>query len=109
MALTYFTVEDNSAPSLQITLKRNRHAIDLTGSVVEMAIQNKKTKEITNDGHQTCALVNDEEGIMSYPVEVGDFPDPSVDYLAEVKITYSSGKVERIYDQLVVSVRPKIF
>lgn len=108
MALTYFTVEDNTAPALQITLKRNNRPIDLTGSTVTLAIQNKKTKAITNTGHQNCALVNDEGGIISYPVEDGDFDDPAVDYLAEVKIIYSSGKEERIYDMLNISVRPKI-
>lgn len=108
MGLIYLTVEDNTAPALQITLKRNGRGIDLTGATVTLAIQNKRTKTITNTGHQACALVAEDEGVISYPVEDGDFNEPGDDYIAEVKITYSSGKVERIYDMLSISVRPKV-
>lgn len=106
--ITYFTVEENTAPAIEITLNRNNTPIDLTGATVTMAIQNKKTKAITNAGHQNCTVILADEGVITYLVEINDFPDPNVDYLAEIKITHSSGRVERLYDLINVSVRPKI-
>lgn len=106
--ITYFTVEDNTAPALEITLNRNGSPINLDGATVTLAIQNKKTKEITNTGHQTCSIADPDSGSIAYQVEVDDFPDPNVDYLAEIKIVHSSGRSERIYDLISVSLRNKI-
>lgn len=107
MAITYFTVEENTAPAIEITLKRNGTAIDLTGSTIDLIIQNPKTKRVTNAGHQTCSIIDD-DGIIGYEVQEGDLPNPNIDYLAEVKITYPDSTVERIYDILQISIRPKL-
>lgn len=108
MAQVYFTVEDNTAPDLRITLKRGGSSLDLTGCTVTMGIRNKRTKAITNTGHQNCTIISASEGIITYTPQANDYDNPAVDYEAEVKVTYPGGGVERIYETLTINPRPKI-
>ena len=105
MAVVFLTVEGNTAPAIQLTLKRNRQPIDLTGAAVALIIQNPKTKTVTNTGHQACSILEDEGGVIAYDIVDGDFANHNIDYRAEVKVTYSSGKIERIYETLTIDPR----
>jgi hypothetical protein len=109
MAAIYLTVEGNLEPSIQVTLNRNKVPIDLTGCTVVMRIQDTQLKTITNTGHQDCTLPSDlTTGVVSYPVQTGDFAHPSHDYLAECEITHPGGRPETIYEQIIINPRKKL-
>jgi hypothetical protein len=111
------TVEDNSAPPINLTLKRKVVAedgdisyavIDLTdASTVELIIRRQRTKTITNDGHQTCSIIDADAGEVRYQPEATDWPEKGL-YAAEAKITYIGGRYEIIYEQLKIKARKKL-
>lgn len=98
-------VEDNTAPPLLLTLKRDGTVIDVTGCTVRLIIARGST--ITNTGHQDCTLVTPTSGIVQYDIEDGDFPSPGT-YKADVEIEYADGTIERLYDQLNIKARRKL-
>ena len=108
MPTTFLTVNQNTAPAIQISLVRDGAPIDVTGATALLIIKNKKTKAIVNTGHQDCIIVDGTNGVISYVPGSGDFNHPSTDYLAEVRVTYPDSPVETIYDQLLISVRPRL-
>lgn len=107
MADTFFTVEGNTSPALEIELKRKKVPISLVdASSVEMTIKNQNTNVVTNTGHKTCSIIDADDGVISYNIQSGDFPSPDVSYTCEVKIIWNSGATERMYNKLNVSIRP---
>lgn len=98
-------VEDNTAPPIILTLKRDGVAIDLTGAAVSVIIAKGST--ITNTGHQAATVTTPAAGIISYTPQAGDFSTPG-SYKADVQITYADTTVERLYDQLKIKARRKI-
>lgn len=105
MAVTILKiVEDNTSPALSITCKRDGVVINLTGSTVVLIIARGAT--ITNAGG-ACTLTDATNGVISYQPVVTDFPLPGK-YKGDVKITYPSGGVEVIYEQLLWQVRKRI-
>jgi hypothetical protein len=107
MAYIYL-VEDNTAPTIDLTLKRDGTVINLTNATsVILTIQNRETAAITNTGHQTCAITGLLTGQVQYAIQAVDFPTKGA-YLGEIKITYTTGEVEILYEQLHVTVRKKI-
>lgn len=107
MAVNFYIVEDNTAPAYQITCERDGEAIDLTGAAVSLILKSKSLGTITNTGHQTCTLVTAASGIISYTAESTDFPSAGR-YVADVKVVYSGGGVEILYEQAKWKVRAKI-
>lgn len=107
MPVNFKIVEDNTAPAYQITCTRDGTAIDLTGASVNLIIQQRSTGTITNTGHQTASLVTAASGIISYTAQAGDFPAAG-NYVADVKVTYSGGGIEILYQQAKFKVRSKI-
>lgn len=109
MALVYLTVEGNLEPALELTARRRTGPIDLTGCTVNLIILNPKTKTITNTGHQGCTLTSDPTtGIVHYNVQAGDFPNPDIDYKAELQIIHANTKPEILYDILIIDQRKKL-
>lgn len=109
MAQVFPTVEDNTAPAIEITLKRGRNGtVVLTGASALLIIQDPKTKTITNTGHQNCIITDDLNGVITYEYVAGDFDNPKLTYTSEVRVTYPSGKVETFYEQLFIDPRPKL-
>ena len=98
-------VEDNTAPSILLTLKRDGVVIDLTGTTVDLIIAKGST--ITNAANQDCTLVTPTSGTVQYDIGAADFATPG-SYKADVEITYADASVERLYDQLSLKVRRKI-
>jgi len=98
-------VEDNTAPSITLTLKRDGVAIDVTGSTVNLIIARGNT--ITNSGHQECTPVTASSGIVKYSPVAGDFPSAGK-YVADIEIIYPSTAVERLYEQLKLKARKKV-
>lgn len=98
-------VEDNTAPSIVLTAQRDGAAIDVTGATVELILA--KGSNITNTGHQECTIVTPTSGRVQYDPQDGDFATPGK-YKADLKVTYSNGTVETLYDQLTFQVRRKL-
>ena len=107
----FYIVEDNTAPAYVITCKRNVSgtltAIDLTGATVTLILVQKSTGDITNASNQSCTLVTAASGIISWTAIATDFPTRGR-YVADIKVTYNGGGVERLYDQAVWQVRNKV-
>lgn len=104
----YGTVQGNTAPDIIISLKRNKRAIDLSdASAVDFTIKHPKTKQITNSDHTTCAVLDAEAGQIGYSGEDTDFDGAKerMEFEGEVKITYDSGRIEYIYEKLILIVR----
>lgn len=104
MAQIYRTVVGNDSPSLVITCERNDVAIDVTGATVTLAIRNERTGVTTNTGTQSCSLTTPASGIVTYAPSVTDFPTEDR-YFGDIKIVHGSGKIEHIYEILLVIVR----
>lgn len=107
MSQTFFTVKDSLEPSMEFTLRQNGQAIPLAGATVKMVITNNRTKAVTNTGHQTCSIVDEDAGTIAYQVQAGDFPKPADDYIGEFQITHSSGRLQILYETVIISVRDR--
>lgn len=107
----FWIVETNTAPAYVITCVRTANgvssAIDLTGSTVELILVQKSTGDVTNTGHQSASIVTAGSGIISYTAQAADFPTKGT-YKADIKVTYGSGGIERLYDQAIWKVRNKV-
>ena len=107
MAFNFFITEDNTAPSYTITCKRAGTAISLAdASTVALIIQQKSTGSITQTG-KNATITTAASGIITYTADVTDFPGAGT-YVGDIKITYSGGGVEILYNQVRWKVRAKI-
>lgn len=104
---TIYLVENNTAPVIELRLRRKGKKVDLTGATVELILAKESDGSVVNTGHQTCTITDAARGIVQYAQESGDFDGTQI-YLGDVKVTHSSGKVEIWRDQLRVDVRDKI-
>ena len=104
MAQNYQTVVGNQQPDLVFTVQRNNTAINVTGATVELIITNERTGLQTNAGRTSCTLTTPVTGIVTYASNSADFTTEDR-YIGEVKITYSTTKVERVSELLVVVAR----
>lgn len=104
MSSIFLTVTDNTKPDLALTLQRDSTAIDLTGATVDLIITNANTGEVTNTGHQACTVVTAAAGTVTYAAAAGDFPDEGR-YVGELKVNYTGGKVERLYEKVIIVAR----
>lgn len=105
MAVTTLNiVQGNTAPAFDLTLKRAGEAINLTGASVQIIIAKGST--ITQVGG-TCTIVGASTGEINYSPISSDFPLQGK-YKADVKITYSGGTTEIVYEQQNFNVRKKI-
>lgn len=100
----YRTVIGNNAPDLVITCQRNGTAINITGATVKLMIQNERTGITTNGSNQSCALTTPASGIITYSPALADFPQEGR-YVASIEITYASGKIEEIREEVLIIVR----
>lgn len=107
MSAIFLNVETNTAPTVNLTLEHNGVAIDLTGASVILVIVNANTGIVTNSGHQSCTITSAISGKVSYTAQATDFPAGGR-YTGGVKITYPSGQVERLYENIVIIIRSKI-
>jgi hypothetical protein len=98
-------VEQNTAPPIQITCQRAGQSIDVTGCTVDLIITNGSVQ--TNTGHTSCNLVTPTAGLVQYTPQTGDFPTAGT-YTCDVKITYSTGSQEVLYDQLKIKARLRV-
>lgn len=101
---TLKTVVANTAPALLITCERDGTVINLTGAVVTLIIAKGST--ITQVGG-LCVLVTPASGIISYSPLATDFPTAGT-YKGDVKVVYSDGSIEILYEQLKMKARSKI-
>lgn len=107
MATNFKIVEDNTAPDYVITCTRDGTAIDLSSaSTVALIIKNKATSTITQAGKE-AAITTPAAGKITYTADVTDFPSAGT-YVADIKVTYSSGGIEILYNQVRFKVRAKI-
>lgn len=106
MSTIYLTVEENSAPNIDLILQRNSDRIDVTGATVVLVITNK-AGTVVNTGHQTCTITDATQGEVTYAVNAADFANPGT-YNAEVKITYANNTVERLYEVITIVARRKL-
>lgn len=99
-------VEDNTAPTIQLTIKRESLPVNLTGASVDLIIKNSTSGEITNVGDQACTITDAADGVIEYDPNATDFPSAGT-YVCDVEITYADATVEVVYEQLTVEVRAK--
>lgn len=97
-----YTVQNNTAPPIVITLERDGNPIDVTGATVDLYINLNGT--VTNTGHTSCTLTTPASGVVTYTTEAADFATAG-SYNCEVKITYGDGTVETIYQEFQVVSR----
>lgn len=100
-----FTVKSNSEPSIIITLERSGTAIDVTGATVDLFINLNGT--VINTGHTSCALTTPVSGIVTYDLTAADTATPGLAN-CEVRITYSGGGVETIYQKFQLNIRDNL-
>lgn len=96
------TVAGNTAPALALTAKRGGVVVDVTGATVSLIITSGGV--VTNAGHQTCSLTSPTLGLVSYTRIAGDLSVKGT-YICDLKIVYSGGGVEILYDQLRIKAR----
>ena len=106
MAQKILTVEDNTAPTITLTLKRGGAPINLT-TVGSVDLYIKRNNIITNAGGTACTVVTPLDGIIGYSLGVSDLANAGT-YEAEVKITYGDATIETIYEKFNIKVRTKL-
>lgn len=99
-------VEDNSAPNIVVTLKRDGTAINLS-TVGSVDLYISKDGTITNSGHTDCAISDPLLGIITYVPQTADFASAGT-YNLEIKITYGDASVETIYEKFRIQARAKL-
>lgn len=105
MALAVKAVQNNTAPSYQITCTRDDGTvIDLTNCTVTMKLYKGSTQTNSTSGHDACTLVSATTGVISWTPKVGDLPSPG-SYKGDVKVTYSDLTFEVLYGQFLLKVR----
>lgn len=98
-------VVGNSAPSYELTLQNDGTAIDLSAaSTVELIISNERTGTITNASNDTCVITSASAGQIRYDRNINDFPT-SGRYKGDVKITFSSGAIETLFEYVIFAIR----
>lgn len=98
----YQTVVGNNQPDLTITCQRDSTAINLSSvTSVLFIITNERTGSVTNSSAQACTITTAASGIVTYSPAATDFPSYGR-YIGEIKITYTSGKVERLKERLLI-------
>lgn len=103
----FYITEDNTAPSYTITCTREGTAIDLTDATdVSLIIEKKSDGTITQAG-KSATIATAASGIITYSADATDFPSKGT-YVADIKITYSGGGIEILYNQVRFKVRNKI-
>ena len=107
MAINFKITEDNTAPSYVITCKRDGTAINLAdASDATLIIRRKSDNTITQSG-KAASITTPASGIITYTADSTDFPSAGI-YVADVKLTYTSGGIEILYSQVKWKVRTKI-
>lgn len=97
-----FTVQNNTAPPIVLTLERSDNPINVTGATVDLYIN--LTGTVVNTGHTSCALTTPAAGVVTYTTHASDFTTPGV-YNCEIKISYGDGTIETLYQKFQVSSR----
>lgn len=102
----FFIVASNTAPGYDITCQRAGTDIDLTGATVIVELYNKSTKQVTNSTNQSAGTVvkTATAGLIEYTAISSDFPTKGT-YVADIKVTYAAGGIERLYNQATWKVR----
>lgn len=103
MSASFKIVTGNTAPTYVITCTRDGTAIDLTGATITLILK-KRGGSVTNTGHQTCTLVTPASGIISYTALAADFATVGT-YTGDVKVVYSGGGIEILFQQARWRVR----
>lgn len=101
---TINTVEQNTAPPLDLTAQRSGTAINLAGCTINLVITLSGVQ--TNTGHTGCTIVNSATGLVSYVRQSTDTPTAGI-YLCDLIVTYSDTTVEVLYTQLKLNVAKK--
>jgi hypothetical protein len=97
---TIYTFVGDTAPSVNFNVTRQNPTpglapvvVDLTGCSVSFFIQNPLTLVRTNSGNATCTITSPTAGAVTYAWGSSDIPVEGI-YNAQLKITYSNGKLE---------------
>lgn len=102
-----FSVTTNTAPPIVLTLTRNGVVIDLT-TVTNVDLSMSLNGTITNTGHTSCSINSPASaGIVTYTPQASDFASAGL-LNCEVKLTYSGGTIERLYQTFQIQVRAKL-
>lgn len=97
------TVQGNTAPAFQVTLKRNGTVINLVGATVKLSIMDAQTREVTNAGHQSATLVDAANGVIGYTPQIGDFNDGR--HFGKAIVTYTGGAIEQLHEVVQIIAR----
>jgi len=107
MAVNFRIVEDNTAPDYTITCTRDGTAINLSSATsVVLIIKRKSDGTITQAG-KAATITTPASGVITYTADSTDFPSAGK-YAADIKVTYTGGGVEILYNQATWKVRSKI-
>ena len=107
VAVNFKIVEDNTAPNYVITCTRDGSTMSLAdASTVTFIIKRKSDSTITQSG-KNAAITTPASGVVTYTADATDFPSAGI-YVADIKVTYSGGGVEILYNQAKWKVRTKI-
>ncbi len=101
-------VQNDTAPSYQFPLLQSDGVtpVDLTGSTVRFRIKDPDSNAETNtDANNTMSVIGlPTAGLVQYSWNVGDLPLAKT-YLADVRITYGSGKRGTFFEQVQIQTR----
>lgn len=106
MAETFLTVTGNQEPPLRFTLQNNSVPINLVdASRVDLILASDDSQLVVNSGHQACSIVSPAtSGVVDYTQNENDFLLAGR-YVGEAKITYNSGRIQILHEQVIVIAR----
>ena len=105
---TLYLVQGDNGSQLKVVLTRNDtgDAVDLTGSIVTLKFKKKNTDNILSTINSSVIDAADlEAGIAIFLFDSDDLNILPGDYVGEVSITFPSGYIETVFEQLEFFVR----
>lgn len=93
MAADFSIKKGNTREAIQVTLKRNGDAIDLSGSGVSVKFQMRKISSGTLKVDAEATIVDDVGGEVKYEWKDADVNTTGI-YYCEFIVTYGDGTVE---------------
>lgn len=100
-------VKGDTMPNLVFTVKRGGVVVNLGTATATFVIKPAGGGTQVNAGHDSVAMTSPSEGIITYTFNATDLATAG-EYVGELKITFSEGVIQTLYDKVHMTVRSGI-
>lgn len=99
-------VQDDTRPSLEVTLTQDGKPADLTGCTVKFYMKDSVSGSVKISG-ATCVITNALKGQLRYNWIAAD-TNTAGSYLGEFEVTYPDGSIQTNFKQIAITIRADV-